>query len=176
MKITAEQKFVRMSPRKVRLASMGLRGMQPEQAIKELAYVPRRAAQPVSKVIRQAMANATNNLRLSPQSLRVSEILINEGPTYKRFRAVSRGRAHSILKRTSHIKVILETVAPKVANVVATKTTTKSEGKKADSKKTDTKVATKSVKKTTKTSTKAAAKKAKPKSKATSTKTKKTTK
>jgi len=139
MKITAQQKHIRMTPQKVRLVTYGLRGMQPEKAITELGYMTRRAAEPVSKVIRQALANAVNNLRLSPQSLKISEILIDEGSTYKRWQAVSRGRAHSILKRTSHIKVILETTGGAVAapkkTTPAVKTDTKKVAVNPDSKK-----------------------------------------
>lgn len=132
MKITAEQKYIRISPRKLRLVVDGLRGMHPEAAMTELGYMTRNAAEPVRKVIRQALANAVNNLNLNPGSLRISEILVDEGATYKRWQAVSRGRAHSILKRTSSVKVILESVGsvvptsqPQPAKV--TETTTKTE-------------------------------------------------
>lgn len=140
MKITAEQKYIRISPRKLRLVVDGLRGMHPEAAMTELGYMTRNAAEPVRKVIRQALANAVNNLNLNPGSLRISEILVDEGATYKRWQAVSRGRAHSILKRTSSVKVILESVGsvvptsqPQPAKV--TETTTKTE-KTKDIKKT----------------------------------------
>lgn len=113
MKITAEQKYIRMSARKLRLVVDAVKHLSPQAALKQLEFMNKRATTPVSKVIKQAVANATNNFRLNPQQLKISEVLVNEGSTYKRWRPVSRGRAHSILKRTSHVKVILETVSSK---------------------------------------------------------------
>ncbi len=67
-----------------------------------------RAAQPVLKVLTQAVANAVNNFNLAKNSLKIQSIEVNPGPTAKRWQPVSRGRAHSVMKRTSHIKIILE--------------------------------------------------------------------
>lgn len=121
MKVTAEQKYIRMSPRKIRLVADVIRGLAPEVAIDQLQYVPKRAALPLSKVIRQALANATNNFKLNPANLRIAEVMVNEGATYKRWQPVSRGRAHSILKRSSHVKVILESTTVRSATVAASK-------------------------------------------------------
>lgn len=111
MKIKAEQKFIRTSPRKLRLVADVVRGLGPQEAIRQLEIIRKNAALPLAKVIKQAIANASNNLQINQNSLQISSIEINEGPTFKRWQAVSRGRAHSILKRTSHIKVVLETSA-----------------------------------------------------------------
>lgn len=108
MEVKAEAKYIRMSSRKVRLVVDAIRGLNPQKALEYLKFVNKRAAGPLSKVIKSAIANAKNNFGLKPEDLRFKEIQVGEGPTLKRWRAVSRGRAHQIMKRTSHIKVILE--------------------------------------------------------------------
>lgn len=109
MQIIAEQKNTRQSPRKVRLVANAVRKLSLEQALRQLAVIERRSTLVVTKVIRQALANAWHNHNLSAKELVLKNIIVNEGPTYKRWRAVSRGRAHTIFKRTSHVRVILET-------------------------------------------------------------------
>jgi large subunit ribosomal protein L22 len=108
MDIIAEAKNIRKSPRKVRLIASTLRGQNPEAALEFLKYTHKGAALPLSKVIKSAMANATNNMKLDAKKLTIKEVLVNEGTVLKRFEARSRGMAHPILKRTSHIKVVLE--------------------------------------------------------------------
>jgi len=108
MEIKASASFVRMSPRKLRLVADSIRDLSLEEALIALENSDKRASKPLLKVINQAIGNATNNLGVKKDSLRFKKILIEEGPTYKRWRAVSRGRAHSIFKRTSHIKIVLE--------------------------------------------------------------------
>lgn len=108
MQIKAESKFIRTSPRKIRLVADLIRGMNPDQAILTLTHLRKRAATPLLKTLKQAMANAVNNHNLAKDSLLIQSIEVNQGPTYKRWRPVSRGRAHSILKKTSHIKIILQ--------------------------------------------------------------------
>lgn len=117
MIIKAEQKYIRMSPRKLRLVADVVRKLgSPKMVLSYLENINKRAARPISKVIKQAMANAKNNAGAAEGELRIKEFIINQGPVYKRFRPVSRGRAHSIKKRTSHIKVILETKAQRKQN------------------------------------------------------------
>lgn len=109
MEVKAEQRYIRMSPRKLRQVADSVRGIKtPGEMLSYLERIERRAAVPLAKVIKQAVANATNNLGLAEGSLRIKNLQIGEGPIYKRFRPVSRGRAHPIQKRTSHIRVILE--------------------------------------------------------------------
>lgn len=108
MEVKAEAKYIRISPRKVRLVVDAIRRLSPQKALEYLGFVNKRAAKPISKVIQSAIANAKNNFALKPEDLRFKEIQVNEGPTLKRWRAISRGRAHPIMKRTSHIKVVLE--------------------------------------------------------------------
>lgn len=108
MLIKAEQKYLRLAPRKIRLLVDAIKHLQPKQAIEELAFIRKRAAAPLAKTIKQAMANAVNNANVSEESLRFESLTVGGGPILKRWRAVSRGRAHSIKKRTSHITVILK--------------------------------------------------------------------
>ena len=109
MQIIAEQKNTRQAPRKVRLVADTVRKLPLDKALKQLAVMEKRASLVVIKVIRQALANAQHNHHLSIDEVVLKNITVNAGPVYKRWQAVSRGRAHSILKRTSHIRVILET-------------------------------------------------------------------
>lgn len=108
MDIKAEAKHIRISPRKVRLVTRAIRGLSPQKALEYLKFINKRAARPLSKVIASAMSNAKNNFGLKQETLRFKKIQVNEGPTLKRWRAISRGRAHQILKRTCHIKVVLQ--------------------------------------------------------------------
>lgn len=109
MQITAEQKNTRQSPRKVRLVANAVRKLSLQKAMEQLSVIERKSSIVVAKVLRQALANAWHNHHLSADQVVLKNILVTEGPTFKRFRAVSRGRAHRILKRTSHVQVILET-------------------------------------------------------------------
>ena len=108
MEIKAEAKYIRISPRKARLVVKAIRGLTPQKALDYLKFVNKRAAEPLSKIIQSAIANAKNNFGLKPEKLKFKKIQVGEGPTLKRWRAISRGRAHPIMKRTSHIKIILE--------------------------------------------------------------------
>ncbi len=109
MLITATQKYTRQSPRKVRLVANAVKKLKLEAALKQLAVMDKRASVVVLKTIRQAMANAMNNHRYAFADLSIVDIRVGEGPKYKRFQAVSRGRAHSIIKRSSHVTVVLKT-------------------------------------------------------------------
>jgi large subunit ribosomal protein L22 len=108
MKIKATQKQIRQTPRKMRLVANEVKDLSLEQAMRQLAVIDRRASLSILKVVKQAIANAMNNHRLPFESLVLSSIQVTPGSTYKRWRAVSRGRAHSIMKRTSHVMVELE--------------------------------------------------------------------
>ncbi|MCC6711584.1 MAG: 50S ribosomal protein L22 [Candidatus Pacebacteria bacterium] len=141
MQIIAEQKNTRQSSRKVRLVANAVRKLSVKAAFEQLAVMERKASIVVAKVLRQAIANALHNHRLTADQIEIENILVNEGPTYKRFRAVSRGRAHTIFKRTSHVKVVLKTKeankadkAPVVAEKAAVKTEVTAEPKKTTKK------------------------------------------
>lgn len=102
------QKFIRTSPRKIRLVADAVRPLTPVEALRQLKFIGKRAAEPLYQAIRQAVSNAKNNQGAIVENLRFKTLEVNEGATYKRFRAVSRGMAHKIMKRSSHIRVILE--------------------------------------------------------------------
>ena len=104
----AVAKHVRISPYKVRIVLDIIRGKDYGDAVAILKNMPNSAAEYVVKVLESAGANAENNLGLNKNDLYVAETFVDGGPTLKRFQPVSKGRAHSILKRTSHITVILD--------------------------------------------------------------------
>lgn len=168
MQFIAVQKYTRTSPRKLRLVANQVKDLSLADAIKQLAVMERRATLPLLKTLRQAIANANHNHGVGVDQLSVQEMVINTGPTYKRFRAVSRGRAHTILKRTSHIRVVLTDQATQQADkkidttekVEAVKPTeTEPKQKKVVTKKATTKKTTKTTKES-KTTKKSASKKA----------------
>lgn len=108
--VTAEQKFVRISPRKMLLVVKAIKKLRPSEALLNLKFLNKRAAFYLIKVIKQAIANAVNNYKLNEDELRFKHIQILKGPILKRWHPVSRGRAHAVLKRTSHIRVVLTSV------------------------------------------------------------------
>ncbi len=104
----AHAKYIRISSRKVKVVLDLIRGKSVEEASAILRFTPRSAAPVVAKVLDSAVANAENNLELSRDTLVVAECYANQGPTIKRFRPGSHGRAFHILKRSSHITVVLD--------------------------------------------------------------------
>jgi large subunit ribosomal protein L22 len=124
--VTAISKGVRMSPRKVGLVASLVRGRSVEDALTILAHTPKRAAKPVLKTIASAKANAVNNHGLSEKSLVITTLTVSAGATMKRWRAVARGSAHPIHKRSSHIQVVV-TGEPKPKKAAASKTAKKEE-------------------------------------------------
>jgi large subunit ribosomal protein L22 len=101
-------RYVRIAPRKARAVVDLIRGQQVLHALTVLKYTPRAAAKVVEKVLRSAVANAEQKEMGDSDAMWVSKAYVDGGPTYKRFRARSMGRANSIHKRTSHITVIVE--------------------------------------------------------------------
>lgn len=104
----AHARYVRMSSRKVKVVLDLIRGKSVEDAEAILRFTPRSAAHEVAKVLNSAIANAENNQELSRDDLFVAECYANQGPTIKRYRPGSHGRAFHILKRSSHITVVLD--------------------------------------------------------------------
>jgi large subunit ribosomal protein L22 len=105
MQTVAVLKFVRLSPMKGRLVADLVRGKKVDEALNILKFSNQRAAGIIKKVLDSAIANAENNNGADVDELRVSEILVDEGPTMKRIRPRAKGRADRILKRTSHVTV-----------------------------------------------------------------------
>ena len=111
-----------MSPRKVRLVVDAVRGMAVAPALAQLTFMSRAAARPVKKLLESAIANAEHNFKLDREGLYIKSALVNQGPTLKRWRPRAMGSAAPILKRTSHVTLVLES-----------KTGAKKEAKKAES-------------------------------------------
>lgn len=141
MIIKATQNYTRQSPRKVRLVANAVKKLPLEKAFAMLAVIEKKATQVVTKTMQQAVANAMHNHGFALSDLTLTNILVTEGPRYKRFRAVSRGRAHNIVKKTCHVTVVLSTkevavetvpaaVTKEVSNTHKTETTKKSVKKK----------------------------------------------
>lgn len=107
MEYTATAKYVRMSPRKVRLIARAVAGKSVGVALSALSALPKAAADPVWNVITSAVANAKAK-KASVESLMVSTIDVMGGSAMKRWHAASRGMAHGYKKRMSHIKVVLK--------------------------------------------------------------------
>jgi len=108
MEVRATAKFIRASPRKVRLLLDVVRGKSVNEAVAVLRFMPQAAARDVLSVVKSAAANAENNFQMAPDDLVITSIYANEGPTFKRFRAKARGQGTRILKRTSHITVVVD--------------------------------------------------------------------
>lgn len=108
MEIIARASFVLQSPRKLRLVAKSLCGMNAVKAMAVLDQIDQRASGKIRKILSQAIANAKNNFHLLENDLIIKKIEVNNGPIYKRFQPVSKGMAHPIAKRSSHIIIVLE--------------------------------------------------------------------
>ena len=105
---SAVAKYIRISPSKARVVMSLLRGKSVVEAVAILENTPKAASEPLIKLINSAAANAENSKGLTKDELIIAEIKADAGPIYKRYQPVSKGRAHSIMKRTSHLTVILD--------------------------------------------------------------------
>lgn len=108
MEVRAKKKYLRISSRKIRLVADLIRGKYVGDAENILNFTQKASAKHVRSLIHSAIASADHNYNLDPSNLYIKEIYVNEGPTLKRFRPRSQGRAYSIFKRTSHIQVVLD--------------------------------------------------------------------
>ncbi|MGB4985561.1 MAG: 50S ribosomal protein L22 [Erysipelotrichaceae bacterium] len=107
MEVKAQAKTVRLSPRKARLVLDLIRGKDVKEAAGILKFTPNYAAEVISKVLKSAVANATNNHELNEALLYVKVCYADEGVTLKRFRARAKGNAAPIMKRTSHVTIVV---------------------------------------------------------------------
>jgi large subunit ribosomal protein L22 len=108
MEVMARAKYIRRTPRKARLVADQVRGLRVSEALAQLEFSPKHAARDVAKAIKSAAANAEHNHNLERDELWLKQILVDEGPTIKRIRPVSRGMAHQYFHRTCHITAIVE--------------------------------------------------------------------
>ena len=100
-------KYQRVSPRKTRLVAENIRGMQVEAALNVLRFTPNKPAGILLNVVKSALSNASQLSGVDVDAMVVKEVLVNEGPVWKRLMPRAQGRAAKITKRTSHITVIL---------------------------------------------------------------------
>ena len=108
MEAKAIGRFVHISPQKLRLVCDQIRGKQVEEALSVLAFTPKKGAKLLAKVLRSGIANAENNQSLDVDSLFVKRIEVGPGPTQKRFLPRAQGRATPLLKRSSHVTIVLD--------------------------------------------------------------------
>src|SRR5881296_4313962 len=107
MEVRSIYKYARISPFKVREVTREIQGLPVSAALDLLAFTPKKASFLIGKTLKSAIANAENNANLKPDGLVVKEATVGEGPTLKRIMARARGSASRILKRTSHIRIVL---------------------------------------------------------------------
>ena len=107
MEARAKATFVRIAPRKVQIVLDLIRNKPADEAMAILKYTPKAACEPLAKLLKSAMANAENNHNMDVSKLYVAECFVCPGPTLKRIRPKDHGRAHRILKRTSHVTLVL---------------------------------------------------------------------
>jgi len=107
MEVRATQRYARISPQKVRMIVDAIKGKPAETAINALKFMPQKSAGIVEKIVRSAVANADQNTSIDVDDLIVSNLIVDQGPSLKRFKARARGRGARIIKRTAHITVVL---------------------------------------------------------------------
>jgi large subunit ribosomal protein L22 len=127
MPAIAQQRGVRVSPRKVAVVAALVRGRSVNDALTILDYTPRRAAGPVKEAIKSAAANAEHNHNYKPGTLEISEISVTAGPRLKRWIPAARGRARRFQRKTSHIRVVVDGQQREIKKTPAQKAAAKEE-------------------------------------------------
>lgn len=113
MEVRAKLNYLRIAPRKVRLAADIIRRKRVEEAQAALRFTIKKSAKPLLKLINSAVANAKNNFGIDPENLYIAKINVDEGPKYKRWQPRARGQSYQVQKKTSHITLVLkETAGP----------------------------------------------------------------
>jgi large subunit ribosomal protein L22 len=105
MQVAAKLRYARISPQKCRLVADMIRGKSVDQALQTLAFMPKKGALILRKVLESAIANAEHNHGADIDELKVATIEVNEAPTFRRYRARAKGRGTRIIKRNSHITI-----------------------------------------------------------------------
>ena len=116
MEASAKLRYLRITPRKVRVVADLIRGKNVNQALAQLAYVEKRAAEPVAKLLRSAVANAeqaNKDQSLDVDRLLVKQLMVDQGPSLRRYMPRAMGRAFKILQKTSHISLTISDETPK---------------------------------------------------------------
>jgi len=158
MEVRSTYKYARISPFKVREITREIQGLPVSAALDILAFTPKKAAFLIGKTLKSAVANAENNANLKADGLVVKEAVVGEGPTLKRIMARARGSTSRILKRTSHIRIVLSDEIP-IETRETRKARKEQEQKKEKEPKSTDRLATTSEKKSGKPRKKAKAKK-----------------
>jgi large subunit ribosomal protein L22 len=127
MEIRSIYRYARISAFKVREVTREIQGLPVSAALDVLSFTPKKAALLIGKTLKSAVANAENNANLKVAGLVVKEAVVGEGPTLKRIMARARGSASGILKRTSHIRIVLTDEIP-----IETRETRKAKQKQAE--------------------------------------------
>jgi large subunit ribosomal protein L22 len=128
MEVKSIYRYARISAFKARDVARSIQGQPAQLALEQLEFYPKKAARLIYKTLKSAIANAENNHNLAPESLYIREATVGEGPSFKRFQPKARGSAGPILKRTSHIRIILTDEPP------AARTQTKNSNQKQETK------------------------------------------
>ncbi|PIU57177.1 MAG: 50S ribosomal protein L22 [Chloroflexi bacterium CG07_land_8_20_14_0_80_51_10] len=110
MEVRATAKGVRVSPQKARRIVDVVRGKRADEALAILNFIPSPTARTISRVVKSAVANAENNFQMTPSDLRIVNAFVDEGLRMKRIRFKGRGRVSPILKRLSHITIVVEEI------------------------------------------------------------------
>ena len=113
--IIAKLNYLKIGPRKVRLAADMVRGKRVLRAVEILTMLRKKSALPLLKLINSAIANAKNNYSITAENLRVAKITVDGGAVLKRWKPRARGRATMIRKRTSHVDLVLQVIEQKIA-------------------------------------------------------------
>ena len=107
MEVIARSTYIRQTARKLRFVAEAIRGMKAKEAVELLKNVNKSAAAPLLLTLEQGISNATHNFELDKSKLLIKKIEIGDGPIYKRGQPISRGRWHPVMKRTSHLQIVL---------------------------------------------------------------------
>jgi len=129
MQAKAKLKFLRMSPKKVRLVANLIRGLKAEEAINQLNFINKAAKRPLLILLNSALSNAKNNLALKKENLYIKEIRVDMAGALKRWQPRAHGRATPILKKISHVILILEEIVPTKVKAKKVKKAKKTESK-----------------------------------------------
>jgi len=135
MEIIAKSKFIRISPKKLNLLAGVVRGLPVNQAESILMNLNQKGSRFLLLLLKQGVANATKNFDLLPKTLKIKRLEVGKGPSYKRGRPVSRGQWHPILKRTSHLLMVIEGEKAQESNESKKEDKKEKENKKTKAKK-----------------------------------------
>src|SRR5436853_3617957 len=121
MEVRSIYRYARISPFKAREVTREIQGLPVSAALDILAFTPKKAAFLINKTLKSAIANAENNANLKADGLLVKEAVVGEGPTFKRMQTRARGSGSRLLKRTSHIRIVLTDEKPEKKQAVVEK-------------------------------------------------------